>query len=560
MASAILLILGLTFADSFNNYVAWLMMPYLTDVWKLNFTPAAAIVNLWRGVMAILPIYMLFLADTVTGKFWMLSLCSIACSAGMGLLSISTPAILAKETGATCASYEPNCISFEKRILFFIALSLIAFGIAGLKPCLSPFLKKHDDKIEGEEISARKAIGLCLGLIVVILIPVAAIFSLSYIKVWSIRFGLPAICTTAATLAFLCGSCVYNREPPKGSPFTTVFRVFLAAASKMFIRTPKDAGRLYERRAANADQDTLFLDHTNDFRFLDKAAIILPNQTLKQQKNNRWRLCRVTEVEETKIVILSIPMCLFFIVCGLVSSIGHTYFISQANHLNRKEGHSHYPLLMLPFLCELWKSDYSRLYLSFGNNKHRPPIGIAVSMVFAILCCITAAIIETQRLNVVKSHGLLDKPDDEIPMNFWKLAPQFALLGALDGVFEQSVVGFFRNQVPPSMTPYMNWLSEGIRGVGIMSSVLSVFVVGKISEKWGTKASWFQDTLNKSRLDNYYWTLAVIVLVNLIFYSFVACRFNYRDPPDTESVNLEPLDFSETLQELAYQDPENLCS
>ncbi|XP_022765838.1 protein NRT1/ PTR FAMILY 5.5 [Durio zibethinus] len=527
---------GLNWADLFNAYVVWLMTPYLTDVWKLNFTPAAAIVNLWRGLMATLPFCMLFLADTVMGKFWMLSMSSLACSAGMGLLSMSIPSVFAKETGGTCTSYEPTCISDEKRILFFTAFPLVAFGISGLRSSLVPFLKKHDKEMEGEdkEISGGEAIGLCFGLFAVSLIPSAAFLSLSYINPWTIKFGLPAICTTAATLVFLTGSCHYNREPPKGSPFTTVFRVIHAAASKMCTRTPKDARRPYEKPAAKADDDILFLDHTDDLSFLDKAAIILPNQPLEQQKNNRWRLCRVTEVEETKIVSRLIPM---------------------SNHLNRKK----YPLLVLPYICEVWKSNYSSFYLNCGGkpSKYRPPIGIAVSMVFAILCCITAAKVEVRRLDVVKSHGLLDKPDDEIPINFFWLLPQFALLGALDGIFEQSVVGFFTNQVPPSMTPYMNWLSEGIRGVGIMISVISVFVVGKISEKGGTKPSWFKDTLNKSRLDNYYWTLAFMVLVNLVFYSLVAFRFKYRDSLEPANKSESP-DFSETLQELAFQDPENL--
>ncbi|KAK8617245.1 hypothetical protein V6N13_080163 [Hibiscus sabdariffa] len=501
---------GLTFSGPFNAFVVWLMMPYLTDVWKLSFNDAAAIVNVWRGLMSTLPIFMLYIADTVTGKFWLILLSSVASSAGFVLLAMSTPPVFTKETGGTCTSYEPDCITDDKRILLLAALILIAFGIS-------------------------------------------AIISMSYIKPWSIKFGLPAICTTAATLLFISGSRQYSREPPKGSPFTTVFRVICAAASKMFIRTPKDAGLLYER-VEQSDDHGLFLDHTNDLRFLDKAATFLPKQQQEQQKRNRWRLCTVTEVEETKLVIRSMAICSFFIICGLVSAIGHTYFISQASHLKRNK----FPLLFLPYLCELWKSNYGHLFSKCGpSSRYHPPIGIAVSMVFAILCCITAAKVETRRLDVVKRHGLLDKPDDEIPFYIGNLAYQFALLGALDGIFELSVASFFKKQVPPTMSPYLTWLGESIRGVGITGGVLSVFVIGKISESGG-HLSWFQDTLNRSRLDKYYWTLAVLVSVNLALYTWAAFRFKYKDSSEFES--RESPGFEETMDEIRFGDPETLRS
>ncbi|OMO97505.1 Proton-dependent oligopeptide transporter family [Corchorus olitorius] len=261
-----------------------------------------------------------------------------------------------------------------------------------------------------------------------------------------------------------------------------------------------------------------------------------------------------------------IPICLSFIICGLVSSIGHTYFISQANHLNRTDHGKHYPLLLLTVFCEYYKSEYTRTYLSCAKNssgklrKFGPPIGIGISMVFAIFCCVTAAKVENQRLDLVKSHGLIDKPDEEIPMSFFKLTPQFALLGVLDGIFQASVAGFFKSQAPPSLAPYMTRLSEGIRGVGIIGSVLSVFVIGKISERGGKQPSWFQDTLNKSRLDNYYWTLTVMVSVNLVFYILMAFRFDYKDPTEVSdseqsSDSGQSIGFEETRQELAFQDP-----
>ena len=77
----------------------------------------------------------------------------------------------------------------------------------------------------------------------------------------------------------------------------------------------------------------------------------------------------------------------------------------------------------------------------------------------------------------------------------------------------------------------MKLFSHGVIGAGTVGSVLSVYVVGKVSERGG-RPNWFQDTLNKSRLDNYYWTLTVLSAINLILYVLVAWWYTCRDPSE----------------------------
>jgi len=83
------------------------------------------------------------------------------------------------------------------------------------------------------------------------------------------------------------------------------------------------------------------------------------------------------------------------------------------------------------------------------------------------------------------------------------------------------------------MKRYLQLFSYGVMGAGTVGSVLSVYVVGKVSGSVG-KRSWFQDTLDKSRLDNYYWTLTVLSSANLILYILVAMFYTYKDPPSEE--------------------------
>lgn len=263
-------------------------------------------------------------------------------------------------------------------------------------------------------------------------------------------------------------------------------------------------------------------------RFLDKAAIILTDQ----QRNDRWNLCSVTEVEETKSIICMIPMCTTFFILGIVSSIGNTYFLEQANHMKHKIGHLSVPLTILIFFRDQAKSQFASCYSRIASSGSSPSryaarVGIAVSMIFAVHCCITAAKVENRRLYVVTSHGLVDKPKERIPMSMFWLVPQFFLLGGLDGISHKSIDLFFSDHGPMSMDRYMNHFAMAVFGVGNMGSVLSVYLVDKISSRGGNP-SWFQNTLNHSRLDKYYWVLAALTAANFVLYIFMAVWYDRK--------------------------------
>lgn len=59
-------------------------------------------------------------------------------------------------------------------------------------------------------------------------------------------------------------------------------------------------------------------------------------------------------------------------------------------------------------------------------------------------------LVEGRRLQIVISHGLLDKPEERIPMSIIWLVPQFFLLAGLESYFEGSIKRLFSYQIPPS--------------------------------------------------------------------------------------------------------------
>ncbi|GFQ07633.1 protein nrt1/ ptr family 5.5 [Phtheirospermum japonicum] len=506
---------ALLWADILVAYALFVMQNYLTDVWKLSLTHAAGILNIWGGISMILPVFFLFLVDSLLGNFTMLVLSSIAYTLGIGFVAMSTPPVL-----TTCKQYEAHCIGRTQKALFYTGMGLIAVGIAGHLVSVNPFLEEQKDK-HSDNKDGRKDILKLSGFTLVVLIPIIGAIALPYIKPWSVRFGIQAICTVVATFFFLTGWVTYDKDDPQGSPLTNVCRVFVAVVLK--ISQPFDAKRLYKK-------DDESFSRTRFLRCLEKAAVKLPDIEQEDQVNHRWRLCSVSEVEDAKIAVRMVPMWLTFLVCGIVSSTGNTYFVEQANHMNRNIGKWKVPLPILLLLFTWVKCLFSSLASHFLqiSKKYAPPVGIGIAMVFSVLCCITAARIEKRRLGVIMRHDLVDKPKEEIPMSVFWLLFQFFLLAGLDSFFEKSVVAFYNEQSPESMRKYLGYFTRGVSGLGFMCSVLSVYVVGRVSEKGG-KMNWFQFTMSRSRLDRYYWVLAGLSSVNLVVFMLVASCYRYKN-------------------------------
>lgn len=253
---------------------------------------------------------------------------------------------------------------------------------------------------------------------------------------------------------------------------------------------------------------------------MEKAAIV------EEDPKKKWRLCTISQVEDTKITICMIPFWISFIISGLITSIGSTYFVEQANHLNYKVGKLKLPITILLAIYEQTKLGFSTsfTFTSIAGKRYTPALGI----MFSVLCCITASKVESRRLGVISRYGLFDKPDGKIPMTAFWLVPQYFLLAGHDSIMEMSVSGFFSDKATESMKKYIVLMTKAISGLGIIASVLSVYIVGRVSERGG-RTNWFQETLNKSRLDNYYWVLAVLTAANFVWYIIIATRYRTED-------------------------------
>ena len=73
-----------------------------------------------------------------------------------------------------------------------------------------------------------------------------------------------------------------------------------------------------------------------------------------------------------------IPMWMTFIMCGVVISIGNTYFLKQAKDINQKVGKWKIPLSIFKLFYDLVKDYFPNLYLKVTKlvirEKYIPPL------------------------------------------------------------------------------------------------------------------------------------------------------------------------------------------
>ncbi|XP_010505421.1 PREDICTED: protein NRT1/ PTR FAMILY 5.5-like [Camelina sativa] len=519
--ASFLRVIVLSWAFTVAWFTLWMLMLYLTNEMKLKFTDAAAVVNVFAGVSAIGHLGMQFLVDAFIGHFWMLCLSTLAFGFGFGFLAISASPILSGN---------------GQKGLFYVALTVISVGIFGRSISLGVFTEDQleDGRNKG---SPAKLVSFVIGNVGNFVFLLLAASAMPQISPWFVRFAIPAGCEVLAMLIFMSGARSYKREIPSRSPLTTVLRVFVASASKMSCAYPNNSTHLYEKTECDLD----IKPHTSSLRCLDRAAMILQTEPLEQQRKNRWKLCRVTEVEQTKSVIRAVPLFVTSLISGIVFSLGNTFFLEQANNMDSTFGSWNLPLPLLLLFSEAARLGSRELCVKAAKRSHgidpesakqtKTPYGIPVSIILSTFCCSIAAHVESRRLKVVSIQGLVS---ETIPMSVFWLLPQYILLGSITGIYENSFALYLEETVPDELSQYMVLLNVGVCGVGIMSNIALVSVVGRVS---GGK--WFQETINKSRLDYYYWVLTVLCMFNLLLYFSVTYRYTRcykKDGAEQENV------------------------
>lgn len=178
---------------------------------------------------------------------------------------------------------------------------------------------------------------------------------------------------------------------------------------------------------------------------------------------------------------------------------------------------------------------YDRVLVPMARKITKQPTGITilqrmgVGIFVAVVMLVVSALVEAKRVNIAKANGLIDNLKAPIPMSIWWLAPQYVLCGIADVFTIIGMQEFFYDQVPEEMRSIGAALYISTVGVGSFMSSGIISIVDDISSKYWNGEGWMvSDNLNRAHLDNFYWLLAALTGISLLFFVWASRGFVYK--------------------------------
>ncbi|XP_022745062.1 protein NRT1/ PTR FAMILY 2.8-like [Durio zibethinus] len=505
------------------------MTVYLKTKYNMDGILVVNVINIWSGCSNITSIGGALVSDTFLGRFLTLLFGSISSLLGMATMTVT--AGVPKLRPPTCID-EGNCIepkSWQMGILF-AGLAFMAIGAGGIRPCNIAFGADQFDtttkkgKAQLESFFNWWYFTFTLALVI-------ALTGVVYIQTnisWIIGFAIPTGCLFVSIMIFIIGHHTYIIMKPQGSVFVDMVKVITAAIRKCNLTA---SGHFFYD--PDHHESGSKLSSTKRFSCLDKAAIIVDQSELDDQgkPKNEWRLCSIQQVENLKMLIGIMPVWIAGIGCFITMDQQGTIGILQAIQTTKTVGSSFqvppgWMGLSSMIALAIWIFIYEQFWVPqtrrITGKAKRLSITqrINIGIVIAIACSLVAAAIEKQRRTAALKQGSF-----ESPMSILLLLPQFVLSGLIEAFAAVALMEFLTTQLPESMRTVAGAIFFVSLSLASYLNSILVNIVYKMTRKGG-KSPWLggQD-LNKDKLENFYYLVAGIGALNLLYFNLYARRF-----------------------------------
>lgn len=525
------------------------LVTYFNGVLHFDIADSANELTNFLGSSNILSIVVAALADIYIGRFNATLLSG--CVEFLALALLTVQAHYPGLRPPTCNIFDPTSqcekVGGGNAALFFIALYLLAAGSAGIKAALPTHGADQFDEKDPREVGDMSSFFNFL-LLIVCLGGAASLTLIVWIqdnKGWDWGFGISTIAMFLGVVLFKLGLPWHRIQPIQGtSAIVEIFQVFVAAIRNRNLPLPEDPVELYEiDRDAEAAGDKEFLPHRDTFRFLDKAAVketpTLPHR--QSESPNPWKLCRMTQVENAKIVLGMVPIFCCTIIMTLCLAQLQTFSIQQGLTMDTSIGSFKIPPASLPIVpvsfLIIIVPVYDRLIVPFARKITGHPTGIThlqrigVGLVLSSLSMAMAAIMEVKRKKVARDHGMLDAMPvaQPLPISVFWLSFQYFIFGIADMFTYIGLLEFFYSEAPKglkSLSTCFLWCSMAL---GYFFSSILVKIVNKATKGVTRSGGWLAgNNINRNHLNLFYLLLSILSISNFLVYLVAARRYKYR--------------------------------
>lgn len=527
--------------ESFEKVASYGLTPnmilYLMKDYKMSLAKGQNLLFFWTAATNFLPLIGAFVADSYLGRFLTIGIGSIISLLGTTLLWLTT--VIPHAKPPPCNPLAPQTCesptSGQYALLVF-AFLLMSIGAGGVRPCSQAF---GADQVDQRENPKNKRVletffnwyYACACLSVVIALTVI-VYIQDHLG-WRIGFGIPVILMFLSGLFFFLASPFYVMNKVKRSLLTSLVQVAVAAFRnrKMTLPPQGSSVQYYFKK------DSTITVPSDRLRCLNKACIIQdPTHDIGPDNlaKNPWKLCTVEEVEELKSLIRVLPIWSTGVIMSIHTNQG-SFGLLQAKTMDRHLG----PNFEVPaasfgtftiIIIVLWIPIYDRVLLPLASKIRGKParLGVKMRMGIGLFCTfmsmLVAGIVEHIRRQRAISLGFANNSEGVLHMSAFWLVFQHCFSGLSEAFNGIGQTEFFYSEMPKSMSSIATCLfGVGMAVASLLASVILNLVDG-ITKKGG-KDSWVSSNINKGHYDYYYWVLATISFLNILYYVF--CSWSY---------------------------------
>ncbi|XP_012858995.1 PREDICTED: protein NRT1/ PTR FAMILY 4.5-like [Erythranthe guttata] len=429
-----------------------------------------------------------------------------------------------------------SCMDGGMGVYFYASLSLLAFGAGGVKGAL-PALGA--DQFDRRDPKQEKGLASYFNWLLLSTVSGAAIGVTFIVYVatnknnqnWWKGFLISTLGAFVGYVFLAIGKPFYRLEIPRGSPLVRIAEVIVVAMKNRRLSHVESPSELYEVKEKDSESIAANVAHTKQFRWLDKAAI-LPENT----EPARWKVCTVTQVEETKVLIRMLPIIGSTIIMNTCMAQLQTFSVQQGYQMNPKLGSFKVPAPSIPVIPLLFMvvliPVYDKLFVPFARKFTKNPSGITqlqrvgVGLVLSALSMSIAAVVEVKR-----RKQSLKNPFQPISL-FW-LSFQYGIFGIADMFTLVGLLEFFYKEAPAgmkSLSTSFTWISLSFGY--FLSSALVDIINSATRGGGGGGRGWLeavQQNLDTTKLNLFYWFLAVLSVLNFFHYLFWAVWYKYKN-------------------------------
>ncbi|KAF7838413.1 protein NRT1/ PTR FAMILY 2.11 [Senna tora] len=532
------------------------LLVYLTTVFNLKSITATNMINIFNGCTNLSTLLGAFFSDTYFGRYHTLGFCTVA--SFVGLLMIQLTAAIKSLHPPHCGKESTTCQGPTTGQMAFLLAGFgsLLVGAAGIRPCNLAF---GADQFNPTTESGKKGINSFFNWYF-FTINFAMFVSLTLIVYiqsnvsWAIGLAIPAALMFLSCVVFYMGSRIYVRVKATGSPMTSVVQVLVVAMKKRKLKLPQNPSlSLFTYMPPKSLNSKL--PYTYQFRFLDKAAIITPDDQINQDGSpfHPWSLCSIQQVEEVKCLVRVIPIWLSSMIYFIANVQQNTVLVFQALQSDRRisthannfkipaASYGVFSMLTMSIFLALYDRKIVPLLRKLTGRETGITIlqRMGIGMFLATLCMLVSGIVEQQRRTLALTNpiGMVPRKGAISSMSGLWFIPQLVLSGLSESFTSVGQVEFYYKQFPENMRSIAGSLFFCVMAGSSYLSTLLITIVHRVTSKSST-GNWIPEDLNKGRLDYFYYVVFGIEVVNLGYFLVCAKWYKYKESGTSDLVEL----------------------